>query len=204
MEPYEIFELKASSLFPIVYTGPLCRIRPAVKWLLIAYWVVIVGISALILKEKSVGRAVLEALPVTAICMAWLVPTRTRNEWRPTPVKITFGRDRLIWDYPAKPSLIKGEAVERHERFVLPYAEITNIHYQAQIHRISVWGTVISTIWPVSKNGIPQGSPLFRSVKEKAAWGANLEMYNSPGEVRRFERALSHYTGKQIERHGRG
>lgn len=202
MEPHEVFELKARCAYPIVYTGPLYRLRPLVKWALIAYWIVIVGISALILKEERVGHAVLEALPVTAICMAWLVPTRTRNEWRPVPVRITLDADKLTWDYPAKPSLIKGKIVERREQFVMPYTDITNIHYQAQIRRISVWGTVISTIWPLKEDGTPLETPQFQSTKKNAGWGVELEEYNSPEAVKQFEAALVRHAGKPVERHG--
>lgn len=198
----KVFELQDAAACPVIYDGPLRKLRPFVKYGLIAFWAIDVLISAVILHEEPVGQAVMRALPVTLICLAWLWPTRARTEWQPTPVHITLGTDALVWDFPAMPVMSRGRVIWRHEQYTMPRSEIESLHYQAQVHRISVWGTVHSKIWELDPDGNPKPAPCFQKSAKKAGQSVLLERYNPPGTIQQVLTALSKYTGRDVQWHG--
>ncbi|USF25245.1 hypothetical protein N510_000156 [Firmicutes bacterium ASF500] len=189
-----VFELQDAASCPPPNAETLRRLRPMIQWGMLLCW----GITALavVLKEWSAKAAVLSALSTAVICLILLVLTRERSELLPTPLRLTMDPDAIVWEFPARPSTVKGRIVVRWEQYTMPRNQITGLYYQAKGRRIEVRGTALSKVWELGPGG--ELTPCVRKELRDAGLSVCLEKYSPPGTTQRILGALAAYTGKDI------
>ena len=199
----EVFNLQDSVAYPTVYSGPLHQFRPFVKWILILYLIVFVGISCLILHEESLREVIEQSAVLVIICLAWLIPTRTRSALGPADLTLTFDTDAAIFDYPAKPSVSRKthKAVLRRECYTMRYDEITDIRFNRKYHRLEVLGDCFSQIYDLDESGRPIEPPCFS--RHQTNSGSPLwAKYLSDDVMAQVMDAFTAHTGKEIQAYG--
>lgn len=200
MQALESIALQDCCAHPIPYRGPLYRVRPLVKWILIAFLVVNVGVSTLVLQEQSLGVALRDAAIPLVVCLSWLIPTRTKNQLGPTPLIITFYPDRLTLDGPHRPVRGRGgQAVFRRRVDTIQYSGIKTLCIHTQYHRLEITGHILCEMYRPGADGQIPSAPNFRKTADGAVI-AYLADYNPPEVEAHILEAMERYTGKPIQR----
>ncbi len=199
-EPMAQYLFQSVTFRLVPYTGPLHKIRPFLKWLAIAYLVVVLGISTLILKEQSLEAFLGEALlPATAI--AWLVHTRARWEEFAEPAEIYFYPTFFALVKPETPVREWGREVFLRDVFSMDYNEVEKISYNLGIEQVAVVGRLHSAFF----NYCGEARTGVLPTREKTVNGAAAFWYTSfmdPALNEEILERLSQYTGKEITRFG--
>ena len=201
MEPLEVISLQDKFAEPIPYRGPLYRLRPLVKWVVVAVLVLYVGVFTLLLQEQTLWEAARNVGILLVICLAWLIPTRTRSRMAPPPMTIAFYEDHMVWERQPRAVTGLSGAVRIQKRVdTISYQGITGLRLQTLYHRLEVRGSILCEIYRQDKRGTLHSSPDYRK-QANASVVAYLKEYNPPELEERLLAALERYTGKPVERY---
>lgn len=199
MDPIESYTFDNYTNLLIPYEGPGKRLRPVVKWLTIAYVVVIFGISTLLLREQSMLQTLGSSFPALA-CIAWLWHTRARTQEIRTPITVSFYQDAMVFDNPESVAHKRGRDVRRRVIFQIPYDTVTDVDYSLGMHEVTVQGTVETKTFNRDKDGVLEATPSWTR-KGKGAAGYWTK-FISPEENEKVLAAITKYTGKKVYRYG--
>lgn len=199
MEPIEAYTFDNYTNLLVPYEGTGKKLRPVIKWLMIVYVVVIIGISTLLLKEQSLFQALGKSFPAL-VCIAWLWYTRSRTQEIRTPITVSFYRDAMVFDSPEDVGYKKGKNVRFRTVFRIPYDTVTDANYSLGMGEVTVHGMVESEVFYRDASGVLESSPSWTK-KGKAAAGYWTK-YISPEENERVLAAITKYTGKEVRRYG--
>lgn len=199
MNPIESYTFDNYTNLLIPYDGPGKRFRPVVKWLTIAYVVVIFGISTLLLREQSMLQTLGSSFPALA-CIAWLWHTRARTQEIRTPITVSFYQDAMVFDNPENVEHRKGRNVRSRAVYRIPYGTVTDANYDLGMHRVEVHGTVETKIFSRDEAGVLETAPSWKR-NGKAATGYWTN-FISPEENEKVLAAITKYTGKKVYRYG--
>lgn len=160
-EPEVQFNFLDTTTVPTPYNGPGKKIRPVIKVIVIAYFLVWVVISTLILKEQTLGEVLWGSLPAL-FCLGWLWTTRTKNVATTMPVGLAFYQDHFVLCNPQvflKPLFKKPE--ERSEWFSSPYKEVRCIRFNRTIQRVVIHSNKLDSQLYHRKGDEVDGQPFW-------------------------------------------
>lgn len=192
------FEGMTSKLKP--YTGPLYKARPFLKWLMIAYLVVLLGISTLILKEMTVWEFLrMSILPLGLL--VWLIRTRARREEIREPIELILYPTHFTLVKPQTPVKERGREIPLRDVFSMNYNEVTNLRHDLGMELVTVMGRLHIEYFDYAGEARPGVAP----VREKTVNGAAAFWYTTYMDPKLNEEILerlSQCTGIEVYRFG--
>lgn len=200
MEPIAEYRFEGMTTQLVPYTGPLHKARPFLKWLMIAYLVVLLGISTLILKEMTVWEFLrMSILPFGLL--VWLIRTRARRVRIKEPVELTFYPDFFTLVLPQTPFRRRGKEFPIRDVCTMKYNEVTKIRHDQGLNLVTVTGRLHAEFFDYAGEKRPGVPPR----KEKTVDGAAAFWYTTYMDPKLNEEILerlSQCTGIEVYRFG--
>ena len=185
----------------VPYRGPLYRVRPFVKWVLLFCWIAYFGVVVLLLQGDTILGGLRACAVPTAVSAAWLYATRTRYVRTSMKMELYFGPDSLTAyceDYPITSRY--DEPGFQQVRQSVGYREIRCIRYQCTYHQLEIYGPV-HTVNVKTNGGVPEPHPCFGRGQK----GAVINLYLPPEQAEEIIAAVCRGCGRpldSVERYG--
>lgn len=192
------FNGMTSKLVP--YTGRMHKVRPFAKWLMIAYLVVILGISTLILHEQTMGEFLkMSILP--GWLLVWLIRTRAKRVEIAEPIELYCYETYFSLVKPQTPVKYRKGEIPQRDVFSMRYDEVTKIRYDQGLQLVTVTGRLHSEFFDYAGDARPGVAPAKEKTVDNAAafWYTPYMELKLNDEILEF---LSQKTGVSVYRFG--
>lgn len=192
------FDGMTSKLVP--YTGRMAKARPFAKWLMLAYLVVILGISTIILHEQTIGEF-LRASILPGYLLIWLIRTRAKRVEITEPIELYCYETYFSLVKPQTPVKERRGEVPRRDVFSMRYEDVTKIRHDRGLQLVTVTGRLHSEFFDYAGEHRPGVPPVKeKTVNDAAAfWYTPYMTAELNDEILDF---LSQHTGIRVYRFG--
>lgn len=154
----------------VTYQGPFHKIRPFLKWLMIAYLIVFLVIDTWILHEMTMNEFIRMSIVPFGL-LAWLIKTRNRRDDDSEPVELYFYKDYFMLVKPQTLVRYGNKEIPQRDACSMKYKDVTKLRHDLGLHLVTITGYLHAEFFDYPGDEIPGKPPRkAKDVKEAAAF----------------------------------